>query len=462
MQKLSYVRSVALRHMKDGVMTLLGRPAIAGTFASMRSRNYRLYFIGQLVSQSGTWMQTVAQSFLVLDLTNSGVQLGLTTAARFLPIFLIGPWGGLAADRFNKRAILYVTQTSAGLLALTFGILVGTHAITLWQVYVLAVALGVVNVFDVPTRQSMISELVSRKDLANAVTLSAILVNSARLFGAALGGVVASTLGLGVCFDLNGASYLALLVTLLRMDRSQINAPQPAARERGQIRSGFRYVRQTPELLIPLIMVAVVGALAWEFPVTLPLLARNTFSGGAGMYGAMTAVMSIGAVAGGLVVASRPAAGTRSLAISAAGWGVSITAAALAPNIVTEYIALVFVGYGSISFNSLGRTALQLASAPDMRGRVMALWMTAWGGSTPIGGPIVGWIGAAAGARFSLLAGGIPTIAMGLACYPLLASVDARREAVRAARKTGKAAAQENDQAAALDEEAIVEAKDPG
>ncbi|REE75494.1 putative MFS family arabinose efflux permease [Rhodococcus wratislaviensis] len=400
---------------------------VGTTFVSMRNRNYRLYFVGQLASQAGNWMQTVAQSFLVLELTDSSTQLGLTVAARYLPIFLIGPWGGLAADRFDKRVILAATQSAASVLALIFALLVITHSTPLWAIYVLATALGLVNVIDVPARQSFISELVRPDELGNAVTLNSITINAARLFGAALGGLVASVLGLAVCFCLNSVSYLVVLVTLFWMDRSQITASRRAPRERGQIRSGFRYVRETRELLVPLIMVAAVGALAWEFQVTLPLVAKETFGGGAGLYGTMMAVMSAGAVVGGLVTASRPTDRARSLAVAAAGWGVALTAAALAPNLAVEFAALLFVGYGSITFNALGRTALQLGARADMRGRVMALWMTAWAGTTPIGGPVVGWIGEAAGARFSLLAGGVPTIAVGLLCYPALARIDARR-----------------------------------
>ena len=342
----------------------------------MRNRNFRLYFYGLIISQAGTWMQTVAQAFLVLQLTDSGTQLGLTTATRFLPILLFGSWGGLAADRFNKRTILIVTQIAGGLTALAFGVLISTDLIQLWIVYVLATLLGFVNVFDVPARQSLVTELVPKQDLGNAVTLSSVIQNMARLFGASVGGVLASTVGLALCFDINAASFLALLATILLMDRSRIAASVPLARERGQIRLGLRYVRGTPELLIPLIMVAVVGALAWEFQVTLPLLAKNTFHGGADLYGAMTAVMAGGAVIGGLITASRRTTRLRTLAIAALGWGVAITAAALAPNLATEYVALVFVGYGSITFNSYGRTVVQLASSPTMRGRVLALWIS--------------------------------------------------------------------------------------
>jgi MFS family permease len=407
----------------------VARPAARGMFSSLSSRNYRLFFWGQLVSICGTWMQTVAQSFLVLDLTNSGTDLGLATAARFLPIFVLGPWGGLVADRLDKRRILFVTQTLSGLLALAFGLLVGTHVIQMWMVYLLALALGFVNVFDNPARQSLISELVPRDLLRNAVTLNSVTVNMARVFGAAAGGVIASVLGLALCFDLNAISFGAVVLSLALMSANQILRSKREPRERGQIRAGLAYVRTEPELLVPLLMVAIIGTLAWEFQISLPLLASRTFHGGAGTYGAMTSVMGAGAVAGGLLTASRNRIRRRGLAISAIGWGIAITAAALAPDMATEYAAMVFVGYGSISFNSLAKTVLQLSATPAMRGRVMALWAVAWLGSTPIGGPIVGWAGEEFGARWSLIIGGVPTLIVGLVAYPVLARVDSKRAA---------------------------------
>jgi MFS family permease len=414
------------------------RPAGQGIFSSLASFNYRLFFWGQLISVSGTWMQTVAQSFLVLQLTNSGTDLGLATGARFVPVFLFGPWGGLIADRLNKRRVLYATQTLSGALALAFGILVGTHAIRMWMVYLLAVALGFVNVFDNPARQSLISELVPRPLLRNAVTLNSVTVNIARIFGAALGGGIASVLGLALCFDINAASFAAVVLSLAFMSAAQMTSGEPEPREPGQIRAGLAYVRTEPELLVPLFMVAVIGALAWEFPISLPLVARSVFHGGAGTYGAMTAVMGAGAVVGGLVAAAHKRIRRRGLSIAAIGWGIAITAAALAPTMPLEYAALVFVGYGSISFNSLAKTALQLSASPGMRGRVMSLWGVAWLGSTPIGGPIVGWIGEEVGARWALIVGGVPTIAVGIVTYPILVRVDRRRaerraEAARAA-----------------------------
>jgi MFS family permease len=319
---------------------------------------------------------------------------------------------------------MYATQLLSGLLAAAFAVLVGTGAIRLGLVYLLALGLGLVNVFDNPARQSLISDLVPAAQLPNAVMLNSITVNASRVLGAAAGGVIAGTLGLALCFTLNAVSFLAVVVTLVMMSGTAIATPERATRRGGELRAGLRYVRSSRHLLLPLLMVAVVGTLAWEFQVSLPLLAGVTFHGGAGLYGAMTAVMAAGGVAGGLVSAARSPAGPRALGRSAIGWGIAITVAALAPTLALEFAALVFVGYGSITFNAYAKTALQLASTPVMRGRVMALWALAWVGSTPIGGPIVGWIGEHVGARWSLLAGGLPTLVLGLAAYPVLSKLD--------------------------------------
>jgi MFS family permease len=394
--------------------------------SSLRQRNYRLFFFGQLVSVAGTWMQTVAQSFLVLDLTHSGTQLGLTSAARFLPMFLFGPIGGVFADRMDRKRVLYLTQSLSGLLAAVFAVTVATHSIRLWIVYLLAIALGFVNVFDNPARQSFISEMVSAQDLPNAVTLNSVAMNMARVFGAALGGVIAAAIGLALCFTFNALSFAAVLVSLAAMRTSELFPGKRVTRQKGQVRQGLRYVRSTPELLIPLVMIAVIGTLAWEFQVSLPLMASNVFHGGAASYGVMASVMGAGAVVGGLISAARSRPRARALCLAAVGWGIAILAAAVAPSMALELAALVFVGYGSITFNSLAKTTLQLAAKPEMRGRVMALWALAWLGSTPIGGPIVGWAGQAIGARWALVIGGVAALACGVLALPALTRIDRR------------------------------------
>jgi MFS family permease len=392
--------------------------------SSLRQRNYRLFFFGQLVSVAGTWMQSVAQSFLVLDLTHSGTQLGLTSAARFLPMFLFGPIGGVFADRMDRKRVLYVTQTLSGLLAGVFAVTVGTHSIRLWIIYLLALALGFVNVFDNPARQSFISEMVSAQDLPNAVTLNSVAMNMARVFGAALGGVIAAAIGLALCFACNALSFGAVLVSLAAMRGSELFPAKRVSRQKRQVRQGLRYVRSTPELFIPLLMIAVIGTLAWEFQVSLPLMAGKVFHGGAGSYGVMASVMGGGAVVGGLISAARSRPGARALCLAAIGWGIAILTAAVAPSMPLELAALVFVGYGSITFNSLAKTTLQLAARPEMRGRVMALWALAWLGSTPIGGPIIGWAGQAIGARWTLVIGGLATLACGVLALPALTRID--------------------------------------
>jgi MFS family permease len=397
--------------------------------SSLRQRNYRLFFFGQLVSVAGTWMQSVAQSFLVLDLTHSGTQLGLTSAARFLPMFLFGPIGGVFADRMDRKRVLYLTQSVSGLLAAVFAVTVATHSIRLWIIYLLAIALGFVNVFDNPARQSFISEMVSAEDLPNAVTLNSVAMNMARVFGAALGGVIAAAIGLALCFACNALSFAAVLVSLAAMRTSELFPAKRVTRQKRQVRQGLRYVRSTPELLIPLVMIAVIGTLAWEFQVTLPLMATKVFHGGAASYGVMASVMGGGAVVGGLISAARSRPRARALCLAAVGWGIAILAAAVAPSMALELAALVFVGYGSITFNSLAKTTLQLAAKPEMRGRVMALWALAWLGSTPIGGPIVGWVGQAIGARWALVIGGVAALACGVLALPALTRIDRRAAA---------------------------------
>jgi len=398
-----------------------------GTFASLRGRNYRLFFIGQVVSTSGTWMQTVAQGWLVLRLSHSGTDLGIITAARFLPMMVLAPWGGLVADRLDKRRILYLTQSLSGLLAAALAALDAAHLITLWMVGVIALALGFVNVFDNPTRQSFISELVPEADLANAITLNSVTINLARVLGPAVAGALIATVGLAPCFGANAASFGAVVVSLAMMRSDELFRAQPVPPQPGQVRAGLRYVRQSPELLVPLVMITVVGTLAWEFQVSLPLVAKDTFHGSAATYGAMLACMGAGAVVGGLATARFELATATGLGRSSIAWGLAILGAAVAPNLVVEYLVLLLVGYGSVSFNSRAKTTLQLAAAPSMRGRVMALWSVAWLGSTPVGGPIVGWAGQAFGARWSLVLGGVASLAAGLLAYRSLVGIDRRR-----------------------------------
>lgn len=278
---------------------------------------------------------------------------------------------------------------------------------------------------DNPARQSFIAELVPREELANAVTLNSVSLNLSRVLGSALGGTLVAASGLTVAFALNALSFVAVLVSLVLMRSEEIVHRPRLVREKGQVRAGLRYAMRTPALALPLVMLTVAGTLAYEFPVTLPLVARGAFHGDAGTYGAMAAVMGAGAVVGGLITAGRrrPARAS-SLAVAAIGWGISILAAALAPTLALSLVALVFVGYGSIAFNSMAKTSLQLAAEPAMRGRVMALWALSWSGTTAIGGPLVGWVAEEFGSRWSLIVGGVPTLLLGLLMRPALRRVD--------------------------------------
>jgi len=392
--------------------------------SSLSIRNYRLYFWGYSVSVAGTWMQTLALGLLVLRLTGSGSDLGVTTAARFLPFVLLGPFGGLIADRYDKRRLLYVTQSASACVALLFAVLTALHVVDVGMVICLSLALGALTVFDNPARQSLIGELVPRDRLPNAVTLNSVSVNLARVLGSAAGGALVATVGVATCFAVNALSFAGVIVSLAMMRASEMHTVERPPRRRGQIREGLRHTRRTPALLLPLVMLTVTGMMAQEFPVTLPLVARGAFHGEAGTYGTMASVMAVGAVVGGLVSAGRRSRRAGALPLAGVGWGLAVLAAALAPNLTWELVALPFVGYGSITFNSLSKTVLQLAAAPEMRGRVMSLWSMAWGGTTVVGGPLVGWIGQELGSRWSLVAGGLPTVLLGLLMWPAMRRID--------------------------------------
>ena len=383
------------------------------TFASLANRNYRLYLGGQLVSLAGTWMQGVAQAWLVLQLTGSGTALGVVTALQFLPVLLLGPLGGVVADRVDKRKLLVATQVASGLLALGLGLLAATGAVRLWHVWVLALGLGVVTLLDNPARQSFVLEMVGPDHLSNAVSLNSVTVNLARVVGPAVAGVLISVVGVATCFLLNAASYVAVIVALLAMRVADLHPAPPQRRAKGQVREGFRYVRRTPELLVPLIVMAVVGTLGYEFQVSLPLLAKTTFHGGAGTYSLMTCGMGLGAVVGGLVTASLGKPRRGALVTTSLLFGVLILAVAASPTLPVAIVAITVMGGCSIAFLAIGNATLQLRTDPTMRGRVMALWAIAFLGSTPVGGPIVGWVGQHVGPRWAVGLGGVATLLAG-------------------------------------------------
>jgi len=382
------------------------------TFSALSVHNFRLYFAGQVVSVSGTWMQRVAQSWLVLELTGSGAAVGALTAVQFLPILLLASTGGVFADRMDKRKLLYVTQSMASLIALTLAVLVLTETVELWMVFALALTLGVVGSFDNPARQSFVMEMVGRTRLANAVALNSVLVNSARIIGPAVGGVLIVTVGIGFCFLINSGTYLVFIAAIAAMRGEDIDRPQPEPRERGQLRGALRYVRGLPVISSILIMSAVIGLFAYEFEVVLPLLARFTFGGDADTFGTMFAFMGFGAVIGGLYVATRQETPPRLVLFTAYGFGLAIAATAIAPFLWLSYISLVVVGMTSTAFLTSSNSVLQLRSAPQMRGRVVGLRATAILGARPVGAPIVGWIGEHLGPRFGLGLGAVAAIAV--------------------------------------------------
>jgi MFS family permease len=384
------------------------------TFKALEVPNYRRYVSGQAISLIGTWMQMAAQAWLVLTLTHSSTALGLIVAAQTLPILLLGPYGGVVADRADKRRLMVVLQAMMGLQALALGVLTIAKAVTVGEIAALAVLLGLGNAFENPARQSFMLEMVGPDHLRNAVSLNSVLANVARAIGPAVAGILIATVGEGVSFLLNAASFVAVIASLLTLDRAGLHPSPPTPRAPGQLREGVRYVRATPELAVPLLMMALVGALAYEFQVSLPVMARNGLHVDAAGYGFMTSAMGVGAIVGGLIVAAVGRTGIKTLSLAAAAFGVLLMVAALAPSLTVELIALALVGWASISFMATGNSTLQLAAAPSMRGRVMSLWFVAFQGSTPIGGPIVGWIMAAAGARSGLGLGAITCVLVAL------------------------------------------------
>jgi MFS family permease len=387
------------------------RRARLGVFEALRVPNFRLYFVGQAISLSGTWMQSVAQAWLVLELTSSAAMVGTVVAIQTLPVLLVGPFGGVVADRADKRALLVVLQLVMGLLALILAVLTLTGRVQLWQVFVLAFVLGSADSFEKPARQSFIVEIVGPETVRNAVSLNSVMVNGARIVGPALAGLMIAAGGLGLCFLLNAVSYVPVALLLIAMNKAALRPSPRQEPRRGQLRAGFAYVRHTRALAVPLIMMAIIGCFTYEFPVTLPVLAKEGFGGDSRTYGFMTAVMGLGAVIGGLYTAARGRTGISALVRSSIGFGIVVLATALAPTVGLALLGLLLVGASSVRVMAQGNTTLQLAAEPHMRGRVMSLWLVAFLGTTPIGGPLVGWVAGAFGARWGLILGAVACFA---------------------------------------------------
>jgi MFS family permease len=383
------------------------RRVAGSTFGSLRVRNYRLYFIGQVVSVSGSWMQRVAQSWLVLHLTGSGVALGIVSALQFLPILLLGAWGGVLADRIDKRRVLMITQAVMGFLALALGAVTLTGLVQLWMVYLLALLLGLVTAMDNPARQSFVMEMVGRSQVTNAVSLNSAVFTGARVVGPAIAGILISLIGTGWCFVVNAVSFGAVVLALVAMDPAQLQRPKADTARSGLVMEGLRFVWSRPDIRLPLGILAVVGTLALNWTVIMPLLARYTFHGDAGTYGLLFAVLGLGSLAGALFTASRREPSPALLLGSLAAFGVLMLAAAAAPTLPLEVAALVPTGMAALVFQTTSNSLIQLRSEPALRGRVMSLYAVLFIGTTPIGAPIVGWVAQQAGPRAVLVLGAV-------------------------------------------------------
>lgn len=392
------------------------------TFAALSIRNFRLYFIGQLVSVSGTWLQSFALGLLVLHLSHSFTDVGYSTALQFTPMLLLGSWAGLVVDRSRKRPILYATQVVALVQALLLGFLASGHHTRLASVFALSLVTGFVNLIDNPTRQTFVQEMVGPTMLPNAVSLNSVLMNLARVVGPGLGGIFVATVGLSGCFYVNAASYVAVLLALAAMRADELHPTTPVRHERGQVRQGLRYVWRTRVLRGPLLAMTVIGILAFNFNITLLALAKGTFRGSASTVSHFMVAMGVGAVVGGLRVAHHGKPSARRLAGLGIGFAIAMVGVALSPTVLVAVGCTVLVGYGSIAFVATANGTLQVNSTPQMRGRVMALYAIAFLGSSPIGGPLVGAIAQAASPRVAILVGAIATFGASV-----LLGVDAAR-----------------------------------
>jgi MFS family permease len=376
----------------------------------MKSRNFRLFFYGQLVSSTGTWIQAIALAWLVLRITNSGFAVGVVTALQFLPMLLLGTYGGVIADRLDKRRTLIVTQSGMAVTSAVLAAVTIAGADPLWALYLLTFVSGAFFAVDMPVRQSFLSEMVGQADLPNAVALNSAMFNTSRVIGPAIGAVLIKLFDVWPCFALNAVSFAAVIAGLIMMRPDELFSNPPIARAKGQVREGLRYVWETPELRSTILVLAVVGTLAFNFTVVLPLLAKDTFGGDAGTYGLLTSLMGVGSMAGALVFASRLRPTAQLLVGSCLAFGLVMLASAVAPTLLSEDVIIVALGTVTITFLATCNSTLQLASVPEMRGRVMALYGLVFLGSTPVGGPIVGWISQQFGPRYALAVGGGATV----------------------------------------------------
>jgi MFS family permease len=389
---------------------------MSATFRALRNPNYRLWAGGALVSNIGTWMQRVAQDWLVLTVLtdHSGTAVGITTALQFLPMLLLGPYAGVLADRHRKRVILLWTQSAMGLCGLAVGLLVVTGAAQLWQVYAAALCLGLASAIDGPARQSFVSELVGQDHIANAVSLNSASFNTARLTGPAIAGVLIAWVGTGPVFLLNAASFAAVLISLARIRASELVPAAPAVRSKHQVAEGLGYVRRRPDLVLILVLVGILGAFGMNFPITNALMSTAEFGMGPGEFGLLGSIMAVGTLAGALLAARRSRPRLRFLLGGALGLGLFTLVGSVSPSFWLYAAILVPVGLASITFLNSCNTSIQLSVEPQFRGRVLALYLATLQGGTALGAPLMGWLGSTFGARWSVAAGGAVVLLTGL------------------------------------------------
>ncbi|MFB6839392.1 MFS transporter [Streptomyces sp. NPDC056361] len=400
-----------------------GGTLFGDTFSSLRIRNYRLFFTGAIVSNTGTWMARITQDWLVLSLTGSAAAVGITTALQFLPMLLFGLYGGVIADRYPKRLLLLFSQGALGLCGLALAVLTLSGSVQVWHVYLIAFLLGLVTVVDNPARQSFVSEMVGPKQLRNAVSLNSANFQSARLVGPAVAGVLIAGVGSGWAFLLNGLSFLAPLVSLLLMRTSELHRVERTPRGKGQLREGLRYVAGRPDLIWPIVLVGFIGTFGFNFPIWLTAFSGDVFHVGAGTYGLLNTLMAAGSLVGALAAARRGSTRLRMLVIAAAVFGVLEIAAALSPAFWMFALLLVPIGMIGLTVNVTANSAVQMATDPTMRGRVMSLYMMVFAGGTPIGAPLLGWVTDTYGARVGFATGGAISLAAAVVVGLVLARV---------------------------------------
>jgi MFS family permease len=401
----------------------------SGTFRSLRNRNYRLFATGQVVSLSGTWGQRVAQDWLVLELSgNSGIALGITTGLQFLPVLVFGLYGGVLADRYDKRRLLIGAQAAMGLLALVLAMLDLSGTVQLWHVYALAFGLGLASVVDTPVRQAFVVEMVGPDDLPNAVSLNSATFNSARIIGPAAAGIAIAAVGTGWVFAANAVSYLAVLLGLRAMRSAELRPSRRVARGKGQLREGLAYVRSRPDLMVPIVLVFMVGTFGLNFQITLALMVKSVFGREAGAYALLSVMLAVGSLVGALASARRSGPPRqRTLFAAVVVFGLLEISVGLAPSFALMAVLLVPTGVAVLTFTTTANAIVQLGSAPQVRGRVMALYVLVFLGGTPVGAPLIGALAEAFGPRTSIVAGGLITALSGVVAAVVMTRVRSLR-----------------------------------